>query len=99
VQVLTEGLIGVGDHTVSNFDFQSLNLALNQELIELDLFYHGLAKVSDRLDRAAIAELTSKSFCSSPSPTSKPLDSPPRIATSSSSWLVSLRICSIQSRS
>ncbi|GAA5941464.1 ferritin-like domain-containing protein [Sporobolomyces koalae] len=30
----------------SNFDFQSLNLALNQELIELDLFHNGLAKFS-----------------------------------------------------
>ncbi|GAA6003131.1 ferritin-like domain-containing protein [Rhodotorula paludigena] len=28
----------------SNFDFQSLNLALNQELIELDLFHNGLAR-------------------------------------------------------
>ncbi|KAK4696759.1 hypothetical protein P7C70_g8321, partial [Phenoliferia sp. Uapishka_3] len=33
-------------HTYSNFDFQSLNLALNQELIELDLFHNGLAKFS-----------------------------------------------------
>ncbi|GAA5967692.1 hypothetical protein JCM8115_006904 [Rhodotorula mucilaginosa] len=30
----------------SNFDFQSLNLALNQELIELDLFHYLLAKFS-----------------------------------------------------
>ncbi|GAA5899242.1 hypothetical protein JCM8208_001594 [Rhodotorula glutinis] len=30
----------------SNFDFQSLNLALNQELIELDLFNFGLARFS-----------------------------------------------------
>ncbi|GAA5835943.1 hypothetical protein JCM9279_002147 [Rhodotorula babjevae] len=30
----------------SNFDFQSLNLALNQELIELDLFHWGLAHFS-----------------------------------------------------
>ncbi|KAL8278592.1 hypothetical protein RQP46_009084 [Phenoliferia psychrophenolica] len=30
----------------SNFDFQSLNLALNQELIELDLFHNGLARFS-----------------------------------------------------
>ncbi|GAA5967119.1 hypothetical protein JCM11641_000446 [Rhodosporidiobolus odoratus] len=30
----------------SNFDFQSLNLALNQELIELDVFHHGLARFS-----------------------------------------------------
>ncbi|GAA5868466.1 hypothetical protein JCM1840_007006 [Sporobolomyces johnsonii] len=28
----------------SDFDFQSLNLALNQELIELDLFHNGLAR-------------------------------------------------------
>ncbi|KAH8926919.1 Rds1 protein [Atractiella rhizophila] len=32
---------------LSNFDFQSLNLALNQEYIELDLFHHGLARFSD----------------------------------------------------
>ncbi|GAA5881391.1 hypothetical protein JCM16303_000159 [Sporobolomyces ruberrimus] len=32
--------------TKSNFDFQSLNLALNQELIELDLFNNGLARFS-----------------------------------------------------
>ncbi|KAJ4495920.1 Rds1 protein [Lentinula edodes] len=31
---------------LSDFDFQSLNLALNQELIELDLFHHGLAQFS-----------------------------------------------------
>lgn len=31
---------------VSNFDFQSLNLALNQEFIELDLFHNGLARFS-----------------------------------------------------
>jgi hypothetical protein len=30
----------------SDFDFQSLNLALNQEWIELDLFHHGLAQFS-----------------------------------------------------
>jgi hypothetical protein len=30
----------------SDFDFQSLNLGLNQEWIELDLFHHGLAKFS-----------------------------------------------------
>ncbi|GAA5884494.1 hypothetical protein JCM6882_005274 [Rhodosporidiobolus microsporus] len=30
----------------SNFDFQSLNLALNQELIELDLFHNALARFS-----------------------------------------------------
>lgn len=33
-------------HTTSDFDFQSLNLALNQEFIELDLFHYGLAKFS-----------------------------------------------------
>ncbi|EED78386.1 predicted protein [Postia placenta Mad-698-R] len=31
---------------LSDFDYQSLNLALNQELIELDLFHHGLARFS-----------------------------------------------------
>ncbi|KAF8155854.1 Rds1 protein [Crassisporium funariophilum] len=31
---------------LSDFDFQSLNLALNQEWIELDLFHYGLAKFS-----------------------------------------------------
>ncbi|KAF8909800.1 Rds1 protein [Gymnopilus junonius] len=31
---------------LSQFDFQSLNLALNQEYIELDLFHYGLAKFS-----------------------------------------------------
>jgi hypothetical protein len=31
---------------MSDFDFQSLNLALNQEWIELDLFHHALAKFS-----------------------------------------------------
>ena len=30
----------------SEFDFQSLNLALNQEFIELDLFHKGLAQFS-----------------------------------------------------
>ncbi|EFP84942.2 uncharacterized protein PGTG_10413 [Puccinia graminis f. sp. tritici CRL 75-36-700-3] len=30
----------------SRFDFQSVNLALNQEWIELDLFHHGLAQFS-----------------------------------------------------
>lgn len=49
--------VGVEDHTISNFDFQSLNLALNQELIELDLFHNGLAKVTRRFGQAAIAEL------------------------------------------
>ncbi|KAF8650304.1 hypothetical protein AX16_005312 [Volvariella volvacea WC 439] len=33
---------------LSDFDFQSLNLALNQEWIELDLFHYGLAKFSDK---------------------------------------------------
>ncbi|GAA5960124.1 hypothetical protein JCM21900_002411 [Sporobolomyces salmonicolor] len=33
-------------HPESNFDFQSLNLGMNQELIELDLFHNGLAKFS-----------------------------------------------------
>jgi len=32
--------------TASDFDFQSLNLALNQEYIELDLFHYGLATFS-----------------------------------------------------
>jgi hypothetical protein len=32
---------------MSDFDFQSLNLALNQEWIELDLFHYGLARFSD----------------------------------------------------
>lgn len=31
---------------LSDFDFQSINLALNQEWIELDLFHNGLAKFS-----------------------------------------------------
>ncbi|TRM66844.1 ferritin-like domain-containing protein [Schizophyllum amplum] len=39
----------------SDFDFQSLNLALNQEWIELDLFHHGLAMFSDEeFDEAGI---------------------------------------------
>ncbi|KNZ60560.1 hypothetical protein VP01_1536g3 [Puccinia sorghi] len=33
-------------HIKSRFDFQSVNLALNQEWIELDLFHHGLAQFS-----------------------------------------------------
>ncbi|KAI6169397.1 ferritin-like domain-containing protein [Pisolithus thermaeus] len=33
-------------HTISDFDFQSFNLALNQEYIELDLFHYGLARFS-----------------------------------------------------
>ncbi|KDQ57652.1 hypothetical protein JAAARDRAFT_193947 [Jaapia argillacea MUCL 33604] len=33
-------------NVVSDFDFQSINLALNQEYIELDLFHHGLAQFS-----------------------------------------------------
>ncbi|GEM06825.1 hypothetical protein Rt10032_c02g0842 [Rhodotorula toruloides] len=37
----------------SNFDFQSLNLALNQELIELDLFHNMLARFSTRDFEAA----------------------------------------------
>ncbi|KAF8311744.1 hypothetical protein DL93DRAFT_2060739 [Clavulina sp. PMI_390] len=32
--------------TISDFDFQSINLALNQEFIELDLFHRGLAMFS-----------------------------------------------------
>lgn len=32
--------------TMSDFDFQSINLALNQEFIELDLFHKGLAMFS-----------------------------------------------------
>lgn len=32
--------------TISDFDFQSINLALNQEWIELDLFHKGLAMFS-----------------------------------------------------
>ncbi|GAA5923796.1 hypothetical protein JCM1841_005394 [Sporobolomyces salmonicolor] len=34
------------DHPQSNFDFRSLDLGMNQELIELDLFHNGLAKLS-----------------------------------------------------
>ncbi|PPQ92575.1 hypothetical protein CVT25_007267 [Psilocybe cyanescens] len=33
-------------HPLSDFDFQSINLALNQEWIELDLFNYGLARFS-----------------------------------------------------
>lgn len=33
-------------HPLSDFDYQSLLLALNQEYIELDLFNYGLAKFS-----------------------------------------------------
>ncbi|KAL4080342.1 ferritin-like domain-containing protein [Scleroderma yunnanense] len=33
---------------LSDFDFQSLNLALNQEYIELDLFHYGLARFSEK---------------------------------------------------
>ncbi|KAH9477311.1 Protein rds1 [Psilocybe cubensis] len=40
-------------HPLSDFDFQSLNLALNQEWIELDLFHHGLAQFSDEEFAAA----------------------------------------------
>jgi len=40
---------------MSDFDFQSLNLALNQEWIELDLFNYALAKFSDEeFDEAGI---------------------------------------------
>ncbi|KAI6106110.1 hypothetical protein EDD16DRAFT_1524139 [Pisolithus croceorrhizus] len=35
-------------HTISDFDFQSFNLALNQEYIELDLFHYGLARFSQQ---------------------------------------------------
>ncbi|KAF8337434.1 ferritin-like domain-containing protein [Cantharellus anzutake] len=40
-------------HTFTEFDFQSLNLALNQEYIELDLFHNGLARFSDAEFEAA----------------------------------------------
>lgn len=33
---------------MSDFDFQSLNLGLHQELIELDLFHYGLAQFSSQ---------------------------------------------------
>ncbi|WWD22783.1 hypothetical protein CI109_107276 [Kwoniella shandongensis] len=33
-------------HTMSDFDFQSLNLGLNQEWIELDLFHYGVSRFS-----------------------------------------------------
>ncbi|KAJ7184563.1 Rds1 protein [Mycena filopes] len=40
---------------MSDFDFQSMNLALNQEWIELDLFHHGLAQFSvDEFEAAGI---------------------------------------------
>ncbi|KAJ6526460.1 Rds1 protein [Mycena capillaripes] len=40
---------------MSDFDFQSMNLALNQEYIELDLFHHGLAQFSvEEFDAAGI---------------------------------------------
>lgn len=81
--------LGFADHTVSNFDFQSLNLALNQELIELDLFHNGLAKVSRRNDPSSERRADCKLFISSPSPILKRLDSPLRIVTSFSSWRVS----------
>ena len=35
-------------HPLSDFDYQSLLLALNQEYIELDLFNYGLAKFSEK---------------------------------------------------
>ncbi|KAL0952122.1 hypothetical protein HGRIS_008750 [Hohenbuehelia grisea] len=38
---------------MSDFDFQSLNLALNQEWIELDLFHNGLARFSSEEFEAA----------------------------------------------
>ncbi|GAO51294.1 hypothetical protein SAICODRAFT_158097 [Saitoella complicata NRRL Y-17804] len=38
---------------VHGFDWQSMNLALNQEWIELDLFHHGLAMFSDEEFEAA----------------------------------------------
>ncbi|KAF5377113.1 hypothetical protein D9757_008788 [Collybiopsis confluens] len=38
---------------LSDFDFQSLNLGLNQEYIELDLFHHGLAQFSTNEFRQA----------------------------------------------
>ena len=37
----------------SDYDYQSLNLGLHQELIELDLFHHGLAQFSDSEFEAA----------------------------------------------
>ncbi|KIM69182.1 hypothetical protein SCLCIDRAFT_1176906 [Scleroderma citrinum Foug A] len=45
-------------HALSDFDFQSLNLALNQEYIELDLFHYGLARFSEQefLDAGLAAE-------------------------------------------
>lgn len=45
---------GIGFNTtptykpMSDFDFQSLNLGLHQELIELDLFHYGLARFSSQ---------------------------------------------------
>ncbi|ESK88351.1 stress response protein [Moniliophthora roreri MCA 2997] len=52
-----EGGIGLNTTPVyaplSDFDFQSINLALNQEWIELDLFHHGLAQFSDEEFEAA----------------------------------------------
>ncbi|ODN80992.1 hypothetical protein L202_03101 [Cryptococcus amylolentus CBS 6039] len=40
-------------HTDSDFDFQSLNLALNQEWIELDLFRYGVERFSEEEFAAA----------------------------------------------
>lgn len=42
----------------SDFDFESVNLGLHQEFIELDLFNHGLAKFSDQdfIDAGLTAE-------------------------------------------
>lgn len=50
---------GIGFNTtptykpMSDFDFQSLNLGLHQELIELDLFHYGLAQFSSQDFEAA----------------------------------------------
>ncbi|KIK71562.1 hypothetical protein GYMLUDRAFT_66753 [Collybiopsis luxurians FD-317 M1] len=42
---------------LSDFDFQSLNLGLNQEYIELDLFHHGLAQFSrDEFQQAGFSD-------------------------------------------
>ena len=42
----------------SDFDFESVNLGLHQEYIELDFFNHGLAKFSDQdfIDAGLTAE-------------------------------------------
>ncbi|KAJ7237702.1 hypothetical protein B0H12DRAFT_1204339 [Mycena haematopus] len=45
---------------MSDFDFQSLNLALNQEWIELNLFHHGLARMArTRLAQFSVDEFES----------------------------------------